>query len=110
MSYVWLPMFPAPMERSALPKRVAEYAEASIAHYWDDTGEIGVAFKRRVIPEFQGEMARDAFVLFDGAATWENAREHVLGWGSTVVATEKRLFGLLAALPAASSRDRDVRR
>ena len=98
MSYVWLPMFPKPMEHSALAKRASEYAEAPIAHYWDDTGEIGVEFKRRVIPEFQGEMARDAFVLFDGEATWADAGGHVLAWGSRILETEQRLLALLDAL------------
>ncbi len=91
--------FPKAMERSALAKTVSEYAKAPIAHYWDDTGEIGVAFKRRVIPEFQGEMARDAFVLFDREATWVDAGGHVLAWGSRILETEQRLLALLDALP-----------
>ncbi len=97
-------MFPKPMERSALAKRASEYAEAPIAHYWDDTGEIGVEFRRRVIPEFQGEMARDAFVLFDSEATWADAGSHVLAWGSRILETEQRLLALLDALPKRESK------
>ena len=97
-------MFPKPMERSALAKRATEYAEAQIAHYWDDTGEIGVEFGRRVILEFQGEIVRDAFVLFDSEATWADAGSHVLAWGSTILETEQRLLALLDALPKRESK------
>ncbi len=97
-SFVWLPMFPRPAERRALPKTIDEYAEAPITHYWDDTRELGVEFKQRVIPDYDGETAWDAFILFDSEATWSTAEEHVLLWGSTVVDHEEQLFALLEEL------------
>ncbi len=87
------------MERFALPDRAAEYADAPIAQYWDDTKAIGLEFKERIVPGFaSGDTVWDAFVLFDGEATWADAGDHVLGWGSTVVDTEEELFGLLEGL------------
>ncbi len=91
-------MFPRFAERRALPRMVGEFTGRPIAQYWDDTKGIGVEFKRRVIPEFSGKVAWDVFVLFDAQATWADAGEHVLGWGSTVVGTEQQLFALLQAL------------
>ncbi len=99
ISFVWLPMFPRPAERRALPKTIKEYSDAPIIHYWDDTRQIGVEFKQRVIPDFDGETAWDAFILFDREATWATAQDHVLGWGSTVVDEEDQLFALLKELP-----------
>ncbi|MEE8558992.1 MAG: hypothetical protein V3T14_13995 [Myxococcota bacterium] len=98
VSYLWLPMFPRFAERWALPRIAGEFTGRPIAQYWDDTKGIGVEFKRRVIPEFSGKVAWDVFVLFDAQATWADAGEHVLGWGSTVVGTEQQLFRLLQAL------------
>ncbi len=92
-------MFPRPAEWFALPRTIGEYADAPIVHYWDDTRRIGVEFKQRVIPNFDGEIAWDAFILFDSRATWANAQDHVLGWGSTVVDQEEQLFALLEELP-----------
>ncbi len=87
------------MERFALPDRAAEYADAPIAQYWDDTEAIGVEFKQRIVRAFaSGDIVRDAFVLFDREATWADAGDHVLGWGSTVLDEEGRLFGLLEGL------------
>ena len=76
-----------------------EYSDAPIIHYWDDTRQIGVEFKQRVIPDFDGETAWDAFILFDRDATWATAQDHVLSWGSTVVDEEDQLFALLEELP-----------
>ena len=98
-SFVWLPMFPRLAERRALPKTIREYAEVPIIHYWDDTKELGVEFKQRVIPDYEGETAWDAFILFDREATWSTAEEHVLVWGSTVVDQAAELFDLLEELP-----------
>ena len=97
-SYVWLPMFPRPVEWFALPRTASEYADGPITQYWDDSERIGVEFKQRIIPDFDGDVARDVFILFDREATWENAGKHVLGWGSTVLSEQDRLFAMLEEL------------
>ncbi len=63
--------------------------------YWNDAKTVGREFKERVIPGFDGEVAWDVWVLFDKKATWDSAGEHVVDWGSTVVATEEALIARL---------------
>ena len=82
-----------------------EFADPPITQYWDDTKGIGFEFKQRVIPEFNGKVAWDVFVLFDAQATWVDAEEHVLGWGGTVVGRERELLTLLQALAIDSGQE-----
>lgn len=96
LHYVWLPMFPRVAEQRALPKMVERFADPATAQYWDDTRALGKDVKRRILPDFSGDVVWDAFILFDAAATWADAGEHVLGSGFTVEAQKERLFALLA--------------
>lgn len=54
-----------------------------------------IRVRGRIIAGFAGEVAWDVWVLFDEEALWDSAREHVVAWGSTVVATEEELFARL---------------
>lgn len=95
---VWLPMFPRAAERRALPEVAEEFEGAPLRQYWDDARTVGRDFEAHVIPEFDGEVAWDVWVLFDEGATWETAPEHVVGWGYTVESTREELFDRLEAI------------
>lgn len=88
-------MFPRFSERRALPKVTEEFDSVQVRQYWDDAKAVGREFRERLIPGFDGEVAWDVWVLFDEETTWDSAEEHVVGWGSTVVATEEALFARL---------------
>lgn len=98
MFYVWLPMFPRPSERRALPDVAREFGSGRVRQYWDGAKVVGRVFKERVVPDFRGNVAWDVWVLFDEGATWDSAGDHVVGWGFTVAATRERLFARLEAL------------
>jgi len=68
--------------------------------YWDDAKALGKEFKERFVPRYGGKIAWDVWVLFDEKATWDTAGEHVVAWGSTVVATEAELVAQLERFTA----------
>ncbi len=92
-------MFPSFIERRELPEAVAEVSDRGFTQYWDDEKAIGREFKERIIQEINDDVGRDAYVLFDEEATWENAGEHIVSWGSTVMNKADQLFDDLARLP-----------
>ncbi len=92
-------MFPSFMERWELPEAVAEFSGRGFAQYWDDEKAVGREFKEGIVQEHNGDVVRDAYVLFDQEATWENARDHIVSWGSTVNEKADQLFDHLQRLP-----------
>jgi len=92
---VWLPMYPRFAEGRALPNAVEEYANTAFTQCWDDTGELGKEFKRKIIPDFGQEVAWDVYVLFDEEARWATAEKHLVSWGFPVIDTAERLFAEL---------------
>ncbi len=94
-------MFPSFMERRELPEAVAEVSDRGFTQYWDDEKAVAREFKERIIQEFNGDIGWDAYVLFDQEATWENARDHIVSWGSTVMNKADQLFDHLERLPKA---------
>ncbi len=87
------------MERRELPEAVAEFSDRGFRQYWDDEKAAAREFKERIIQEFNGDVRRDAYVLFDEEATWENAGDHVVSWGTTVMNKADQLFDHLERLP-----------
>ncbi len=87
------------MEGRELPEAVAEFSDRGFTQYWDDEKAIGREFKERIIQEINGDIGRDAYVLFDQEATWENAGDHIVSWGSTVMNEADQLFDHLERLP-----------
>ena len=92
-------MLPRFTERRELPEAVAEFSDRGFTQYWDDGEALGREFKERIIQEFNGDVARDAYVLFDEEATWKNAGDHIVSWGSTVMNKADQLFDDLVRLP-----------
>ena len=92
-------MFPLFMERRQLPEAVAEFSDRGFTQYWDPEKAVGREFKERIIQEANGDVVRDAYVLFDQEATWENASNHIVSWGSTVMNKADQLFDHLERLP-----------
>ncbi len=87
------------MEGRELPEAVAEFSDRGFTQYWDDEKAVGREFKARIIQEFNGDVARDVYVLFDDGATWANADHHVVSWGDTVMDKADQLFDDLERLP-----------
>ncbi len=87
------------MERRELPEAVAEFSDRGFTQYWDDEKAIGREFKERIIQEINGDVGRDAYVLFDEEATWEIAGDHIVSWGATVMNKADQLFDHLERLP-----------
>ncbi len=92
-------MLPRFTERRELPEAVAEFSDRGFTQYWDDEKAAAREFKERIIQEFNGDIGWDAYVLFDKEATWENAGEHIVSWGSTVMNKAGQLFDHLERLP-----------
>ncbi len=87
------------MEERELPEAVAEFSDRGFTQYWDDEKAVGREFKERIIREFSGDIGWDAYVLFDEEASWENAGDHVVSWGTTVMNKADQLFDHLERLP-----------
>ena len=115
--YVWMPMFPLRLEHAALPKMtaaVAERGDTRVAQYWDGGRAVGRAFgrladgsvdARRTWPEDDGRYtAWDAFLVFDGAATWRDGAADPLQWGTTIVQEEESLIAALDSLRTQQAR------
>ena len=101
---VWLPMFPRPMERWALPAMAEEFAGWGMSQYWDDEHRVSAAVKERLIPEVEEDVPWDMFILFGPEARWADAERHVLGWGRPVIDRAEELATLLSAVPEPSLR------
>ena len=95
---VWLPMFPRPQERWALPGMVEEFSGWGISQYWDDERHVSLEVKQRIVPELEDEVPWDLFILFGPAATWSESQKHVLGWGEPVIRKTEELESLLLAI------------
>ena len=96
--FVWLPMFPRPQEWWALPGMVEEFSGWGVPQYWDDERKLSGEIRSRLVPTIDDQVPWDLFILFDRDATWADAQDHVLGWGSTVIGHREELDALLSAL------------
>ena len=88
-------MFPRMQERWSLPGAVEELQ--AFVQFWDDERIVSAEVKRRILPDYDGEIPWDLFILFDAQATWATAEDHLAGWGRTVIGESDKLDALLAS-------------
>lgn len=106
--YVWLPMFPRMAENRALEGAIADNAaDRRVVQYWDDSQTVAKYFRTNVAPPEEAAglepVLWDAFLVFDGDATWANAQQHVTAFGRTIMEDRDELIAALDALHAAQA-------
>ena len=101
--FVWLPMYPRPMEWWSLPRMAKEFSEWGIPQYWDEERHVSLEVKERIVPDVKENVPWDMFILLGPKATWADAEKHVVGWGRTIIGEKEKLEALLSAIPSPAS-------
>lgn len=82
---VWFNMYPGD-HRSQWPRELLD--DPRVIHFWDEGKLLGRFYARQLGVE---GILWDAYVLYDGKATWADTPSAHVGWGRTVIGARRKL-------------------
>ncbi len=87
---VWFNMYPGD-DRSRWPPRLLD--DPRVLHFWDEGKQMGKFYRKHLGlgESYRPEALWDAYILYDGAATWEAAPSPHVGWGRTLIGAHAQL-------------------